>query len=109
MESFRSDVRVLYQGMDAFVLPSKFEGVSMAFLEAQANGLTCLVSDTLSDEGIVNDNVIKLPITADGEKEWVDAVRRLDDSGNRAEHSKMEGSVHDIHEQVKQFYSRLHV
>ena len=39
----------------------------------------------------------------------VDAVRRLDDSGNRAEHSKMEGSVHDIHEQVKQFYSRLHV
>lgn len=105
----RSDVRDLYQGMDAFVLPSKFEGVSMAFLEAQANGLTCLVSDTLSDEGIVNDNVIKLPITADGEKEWVDAVRRLDDSGNRAEHSKMEGSVHDIHEQVKQFYSRLHV
>ena len=103
----RKDIHDLYQGMDAFVLPSKFEGVSMAFLEAQANGLTCLVSDTLSDEGIVNDNVFKLPITPEGEQQWVDAVRQLDDSGNRTQHPQIAGSAHDIHEQMKKFYSRL--
>lgn len=103
----RNDVRELYQGMDAFVLPSKFEGVSIAFLEAQANGLPCLVSDTLSDEGIVNDNVMKLPITAEGERQWVSAVLQLDDSGNRTQHPHMRGSKHDIHEQMKTFYARL--
>lgn len=103
----RDDMHDLYQGMDAFVLPSKFEGVSIAFLEAQANGLPCLVSDTLSDEGIVNDNVMKLPITSDGEGQWVSAVRQLDDSGNRTQHPRLKGSKHDIHEQMKMFYSRL--
>lgn len=103
----RKDIRDLYHGMDAFVLPSKFEGVSMAFLEAQANGLPCLVSDTLSDEGIVNDNVIKLPITSEGEQQWVDAVRQLNGSGNRTQHPRITGSDHDIHEQMKKFYSRL--
>ncbi len=103
----RNDVRDLYQGMDAFVLPSKFEGVSISLLEAQANGLPCLVSDTLSDQGIVNDNVVKLPITADGEKQWVSAVRQLDDSGNRTQSPRVKGSKHDIHEQIGKFYLRL--
>ncbi len=103
----RKDVRDLYQGMDVFVLPSKFEGVSVAFLEAQANGLPCLVSDTLSDEGIMNDNVLKLPITAGDEKQWADAVRQLADSGGRTQHPRIKGSKHDIHKQIKEFYSRL--
>lgn len=103
----RDDVHNLYQGMDAFVLPSKFEGVSIAFLEAQSNGLPCLVSDTLSDEGIVNDNVTKLPITAGSEGQWLSAVRQLDDSGNRTQHPHVKGSRHDIHQQVETFYARL--
>jgi glycosyltransferase involved in cell wall biosynthesis len=53
----RSDVAaVMVSAMDAFVLPSLFEGLPLVAIEAQAAGLPCLVSDTVSPEsGIVDD------------------------------------------------------
>lgn len=39
-----------YSAFDCFVFPSVFEGFGMAALEAQANGLKCFCSDTLSNE-----------------------------------------------------------
>lgn len=46
----RQDVNNLYQGMDCFLLPSHFEGLCIAALEAQAAGLPCFCSDVLPDE-----------------------------------------------------------
>lgn len=46
----RSDVPQLYQAMDAFCLPSRFEGLPVVLLEAQSAGLPCIVSDTITDE-----------------------------------------------------------
>lgn len=104
----RSDITDLYQGMDAFLLPSKFEGVSMALLEAQANGLPCIISDTLSDEGVMNNNVIKLPITDSGRQAWCDAINSVSSHTlTRIDNEKISGSQHDIHVQVKQFYKQL--
>ena len=42
----RRDTRLLYAAMDVFAMPSLYEGLSMALLEAQASGLPCLASDT---------------------------------------------------------------
>lgn len=41
----RSDVHELLQAMDVFVLPSLFEGLGIANIEAQAAGLPCFTSD----------------------------------------------------------------
>lgn len=46
----RSDTRDLYSGFDCFVLPSLFEGVPVSAVEAQAAGLPCLLSDTISPD-----------------------------------------------------------
>lgn len=48
----RGDVPALMKGaMDAFLFPSRYEGLPLALLEAQAAGLRCVVADTVSSEG----------------------------------------------------------
>ena len=53
----RKDINELYQAMDCFILPSKFEGFPLTAAEAQANGLPCLFSDTITRTVKLNDNV----------------------------------------------------
>ena len=43
-----NDIEKYYSAFDIFVMPSLYEGVSMASLEAQASGLRCILSSTIS-------------------------------------------------------------
>ena len=54
----RSDVSKLYQAMDMFFLPSRFEGLGIAVLEAEATGLISLVSNEIPTEVAYTDLVI---------------------------------------------------
>lgn len=51
----RTDVMNLYQGADIFFLPSIFEGLPVTGVEAQATGLPCFVSDTITRQFIYTD------------------------------------------------------
>lgn len=82
------ETSIYYQAMDAFVFPSVFEGLPIAFLEAQANGLPCFVSDAVSREAVVNENVERLSIDEGDISKWVDSIRvsklkRLSETENR--------------------------
>lgn len=46
----RSDVDCMLQAMDAFILPSLYEGLPVVAIEAQAAGLRCFFSDTVTRE-----------------------------------------------------------
>jgi glycosyltransferase involved in cell wall biosynthesis len=46
----RRDVHELMQAMDIFVMPSKYEGIPVVSIEAQASGLPCFFSDLISDK-----------------------------------------------------------
>lgn len=48
----RKDVNELYQAMDAFILPSLFEGLGIVNVEAQVSGLPCFVSDKVIPEEV---------------------------------------------------------
>lgn len=43
--------------MDVFLLPSLFEGLPMVALEAQANGLECILADTITEEVALSEKV----------------------------------------------------
>ena len=43
-----NDMERILQGIDIFLLPSKFEGLPLVLVEAQAAGIACLASDTVS-------------------------------------------------------------
>lgn len=53
----RMDVNELLNAFDVFVFPSLHEGLGIAAIEAQANGLKCILSDTIPQETAVSDNV----------------------------------------------------
>ncbi len=55
-------VQNYYSAMDVFVFPSIFEGLGMVIIEAQANGLQCIVSDTIPHEVNVTGNVEFIPL-----------------------------------------------
>ena len=58
----RQDVPDLMQAMDAFLLPSHFEGLPLVGIEAQAAGLPCFVSDAVSRELAITDLMHFLPL-----------------------------------------------
>ena len=70
----RDDVPRLMQAFDLFVMPSHFEGLGMAALEAQAAGLPCILSDAVPRTAAVTPDVLFLP--PEDPDEW--AERMLD-------------------------------
>lgn len=61
----RSDVSKLLNAFDILLLPSLFEGMPNIVIEAQAVGLNCLVSNTITREANITGRVHYLPITED--------------------------------------------
>lgn len=71
-----SDAADYYQAMDAFVFPSLYEGLSIALIEAQANGLPCIVSSGNTREAIINSNVAVVSIDSDLNT-WISEIEQL--------------------------------
>lgn len=69
----RSDVNRVMQGMDAFVLPSLFEGLPFTMIEAQAAGLPCSISDRVPEQCNVTGTVQVIALDAAPE-EWAQCI-----------------------------------
>ncbi len=62
--------------MDVVVFPSLFEGIPMALIEAQSNGLPCLISDTISNEIKILKSSELISLNK-GAQYWRDTLLRL--------------------------------
>lgn len=73
----RDDVNQLYQAMDVFAMPSRYEGLPVVGVEAQVSGLPCFFSANITRELQLSDHAFFLPIDQTGE--WVKQILNIRD------------------------------
>lgn len=95
----RNNVDAYLSAMDFFLMPSFNEGMPYSIIEAQTNGLRCVVSDTLSKELQITDLVRYASL--DNKKEWIDAVTSND---LRNERDKYENIIRESGYSIEDSY-----
>ena len=53
----REDISTIMHGFDLFLFPSLFEGLPVVLVEAQAAGLKCIVSDSITSESDITERI----------------------------------------------------
>lgn len=106
----RSDVYELYQAMDAFMLPSFFEGIPVVGIEAQYAGLPCFFSDKVPDEVEFSGRCFFMSLSK-SPVQWADEILDMMSKFNRnANDEKLKSSLYDInnaYEILAEYYYRL--
>lgn len=88
-----------YQAMDLFVLPSRFEGLPLAFIEAQAAGLKCIASDEVTEEAVLTEQAFRLPLECGI---WAERILSLMHPYERANMTAaLAANGYDIHSEIK--------
>ena len=81
----RGDVSELFQGMDCFLLPSRYEGLGIVLIEAQTSGLPCLISDVIPEQADLTDVINRMPLAESTEK-WAEKLEDLRKKSFRQSH-----------------------
>lgn len=102
----RSDIPSLLSAMDVFVFPSLYEGMPNTVIEAQATGLPCIISDTVTGEANITKSVKYLPIT--NIDLWVDTILKIGIDNIRHNYNKeFIESGYEIKQSVKNFINLI--
>ena len=76
LAGIRSDMPALYSAMDVFVFPSLYEGMPNTVIEAQSCGLKCIISNSITKEADITNNVSYLTIKEKDIQVWVDTIAK---------------------------------
>ena len=84
-----SDVASLYAAMDVFVLPSRYEGLGIVYIEAQASGLTTFASNVVPKDTKITELINYLPLNESPEF-WAKKIASIEaDTQDRETYSKI--------------------
>ena len=93
-----------YQAMDTFVFPSLWEGLGIVVVEAQANGLPCLISENVPREAVLTRNVKSLSLGFNNK--WLDELNGMQINGRSMilENRIKEFDINVIAKRLQTFY-----
>lgn len=66
-----SDVKNYYSAFDIFAMPSRYEGWGMVAVEAQVNGLSCVLSDKFPEEVAMTERANRIALEVN---KWVEEI-----------------------------------
>lgn len=91
----RKDVPDILMASDVFVMPSLYEGLSIAALEAQVTGIPCIFSNVLSREVDINGYVHFISLKRTDEQ-WAAAVCEALKEPRHTDLTEIQGSLYNI-------------
>ena len=89
--------------MDVYVFPSLYEGMPLALVEAQTNGLPCVISNRIPDDVYLTDLVDPLPLE-DSDEQWISHIIKAKRKTPEAYGKKMFEMGFDTQGMLKKIY-----
>lgn len=105
----QKNIQDYYQAFDYFILPSFYEGLPGTAIEAQASGLSGLLSDKITSEAIVTENMKLMSITAPS-MDWAREIMNVDIEKRVSMVTEVRQAGFDVKEQAKKmsdFYKEV--
>ena len=103
----RTDIPGLMQSMDIFVFPSIYEGLGIVVIEAQAAGLSCVMSEKIPKEIDVEPKLVTRVPLEGGIKEWAQIIVKKGEYLRERQGERFKQTGYDIRisaKEIQEFY-----
>ena len=98
-----SNVADYLSAMDVFVFPSLYEGLPLSILEVQANGLPCIISDSVPNDVFLTDLIHPLMLNEPKES-WLHTIMQVH-RGDYASYTKqLQNSEYTVEKAMEKIY-----
>lgn len=101
----------IYSAFDCFLFPSLYEGLGIVLVEAQTNGLPCIISSTIpKDVDLINSLIHRISLNDDNNV-WVKAIQKSKPLENRTKApaivKKAGYDIKDVAKYIENFYMNI--
>ncbi|WP_081749141.1 glycosyltransferase [Butyrivibrio sp. FCS014] len=97
-----------YQAMDCFVFPSLWEGFGMSVIEAEAVGLSCIVSDVIPKSVDMGVGLVSFVSLGEGPAGWADRINGCNRIHSGNNHIYAEFDITNSAQKLQSFYEDIY-